>query len=295
MSETMRERARCTVVVLSYNARAYLEPCLESLEADRQAGRARVVVVDNGSRDGSAALVRGRFPGVELLELPRNVGFSAGNNAALARCESEYALLLNPDTEARAGAIQRLVAFMDETPRCAVVGPRLVNPDGSRQLSCRSFPGYKTAFFNRYSLLTRWFPENRHSRDYLMSSLEATEPMEVDWVSGAAMMVRRGHGRSGSLDERFFMYAEDVDWCYRFKAAGWEVWYEPRAEILHHIGGSSASLPVRSLLERHRSRYYFNRKHYSRGVPILDLMVAVGVLVRLLVHLPGARRGRSAP
>ena len=99
----------------------------------------------------------------------------------------------------------------------------------------------------------------------------------------------------GLLDERFFMYAEDVDWCYRCKEAGWEVWYEPRAEIMHHIGGSSRSLPVRSLLERHRSMYYFYRKHYSRGVPILDLMIAAGVLLRLLLHLPGAGGRRRAP
>ena len=284
---------RLTVVVLNYNARHYLPACLGSLDADRAAGLVRVVVVDNASTDGSAEWLRQE--NVETMLLPHNAGFSAGNNAALEQIDTDYAMLLNPDTEVRPGALAALVDFMDRTPRCGVLGPRLVDPDGARQLSCRSFPSYKTALFNRYSLLTRLFPENRHSQEYLLSTLEATQPMEVDWVSGAALVARTSAMRAvGLLDERFFMYAEDVDWCYRFKQAGWEVWYQPTARVMHHIGGSSRTLPLRTMLERHRSMYYFYKKHYSRGVPILDLMIFSGVLLRTLLHLPAAMRGGRA-
>jgi N-acetylglucosaminyl-diphospho-decaprenol L-rhamnosyltransferase len=283
---------RLSIVILNYNTADLLRECLHSLRSDIEAGEVRVIVVDNCSVDESRSMLDDKFPQVETVFLEKNTGFSTGNNTALKMLDSDYAMLLNPDTEVRPGAIRAIIDFMDNTPRCGVMGPKLLNPDGSRQLSCRSFPSYKTAFFNRYSLFTRLFPENRHSREYLLSSLEANEPMEVDWVSGAALVVRCSAIKQvGLLDEGFFMYAEDVDWCYRFKQSEWEVWFMPDAEIMHHIGGSSRSLPAKTLLERHRSMYYFYRKHYSRGVPILDFMVFFGVVLRVILKLHGLRKG----
>jgi hypothetical protein len=280
-----------SVIVVSHNTRALLGECLDSLGEHLRGIAHEVCVVDNASTDGSAAMVRERFPNVRLLADDRNRGFSAGVNAGLAVTSGRYVCWLNPDARLLNGGMAEVLAYLDEDARAGVIGPQLVNADGSVQLSSRDFPSYATAFFNRNSLLTRFFPRNRYTRDYLHTDRDHELVQETDWVSGACLIHRRA---LGGLDERFFMYMEDIDFCLRARAAGWRVVYHPALRVLHHIGGSSGSMPVRRAIVLHRSIWRYYAKHFRRN-PLLDAVSAALIWGRCLVMMAeaalfGARR-----
>ena len=287
-----------SIVIVSYNGREHLRRCLESLAAHPPAVEHEVIVVDNDSRDGSAPMVASDFPDVHLLRLPRNVGFAAGANKGIKEAKGEAIVLLNPDSEIEADPFAPLLAYLREHEEAGIVAPRLLNPDGSLQLSCRRFPNFSVALFNRYSLLTRLFPRNRYSRQYLLSDWRHDSVSEVDWVSGACLMVRRSLlERIGLLDESYFMYIEDVDLCQRVHRAGYKVVYYPEASVIHHIGRSSRTLPTRSIMARHRSMWHYYKKYLRRGF-LMDLVVAPGIVARcgylLLANRAKGLRRRQA-
>lgn len=280
---TMNEgSARLTVIIVSFNTRDYLRACLASifqLRADNAA--LEIVVVDNASSDGSADMVRSEFPKARLIALKENVGFGRANNIGLRQSQARYQLILNSDTEIVDNALEQMCCFMDAEPTVGALGPQLLNTDQTIQLSCRRFPSYRTAFFNRYSILTRLFPKNRFSAEYLMTDDGHSQTREVDWVSGACLMTRRETlADVGLLDEEFFMYAEDVDWCYRMKQTGWKIVYFPEAQVIHHIGRSTRRARFRMIYERHRSMWLFYRKHYSRGIVLVDVATYAGIWMR---------------
>jgi GT2 family glycosyltransferase len=273
-----------SIVILNWNTRDLLLACLGSADHLLENPDYEWIVVDNASTDGSAAAVRESYPGVQVLSRDRNDGFSSGCNAGIRVATGRHILLLNSDTEIHEGALEQIIAYLDGHPEVGAVGPRLLNPDGTIQASCRTFPGFQTALFHRKSLLTKLFPGNRYSRAYLMSDLDRTGPTEVDWVIGAALAVRREViEQVGLLDEGFFMYAEDVDWCWRIRQAGWSIFYLPTATLLHHYEKSAGRAPFRTNYARHRSMWRFYRKHYSRGIALLDAATFAGILVRLLI------------
>jgi GT2 family glycosyltransferase len=244
------------------------------------------MVVDNASSDDSVAMVQDEFPATCLLPLKENIGFSRGNNVALREATGNYLMLLNSDTEVLPGAIELMCAYLDEHPDVGAIGPQLLNPDHTVQLSCRTFPSYRTALFHRKSLITRLFPQNRFSAQYLMTKTGHADTMEVDWVIGACLMTRREVVQQvGLLDEEFFMYAEDVDWCYRMRQAGWKIMYLPVAKVLHHYEKSASKAPFRMNFQRHRSMWRFYAKHYSRGIMLLDVATFAGIALRLCVMM----------
>jgi len=276
------ETVRLSVIIVNWNTADLLSACLASLKCYLQSPACQIIVVDNASSDSSAEMVREKFPAVELIVLPENVGFSRGNNAGIERARGEFILLLNSDTEVCDDALWILCDFLAEHPKAGAVGAQLISPDGSIQESCRSFPSHRTALFNRKSLLTRLFPSNRFSRAYLLSEDARSATREVDWVMGAALMTRRTViEQVGMLDPSFFMYAEDVDWCYRMHKAGWKIFYVPEAKILHHYEKSAAKAPFRMIWERHRSMWRFYKKHYSSGI-WMDALTWSGIGVRML-------------
>lgn len=289
-----------SVVVVNRNTRDVLRACLVSLLPAIESQIAEIIVVDNGSSDGSPQMVTKEFPLVRLIALPSNVGFAIANNIGMREARGRYFLVLNSDTEIIGDAIRQIVEFMDSHPDVGALGPKLLNTDGTLQYSCRRFPSFRTALFHRYSLMTKLFPRNRFSSEYLMTDVGHDKTMDVDWVSGAALVVRREvFEKVGGFDEGFFMYAEDVDWCYRIKQAGWRVVYLPEAKILHHIGKSTRLVPYAMTYQRHRSMWRFYRKHYSRGVVLVDVATFCGIALRcgimlartwILQHL-GRRRG----
>jgi GT2 family glycosyltransferase len=274
-----------SVVILNYNAAAHVRRCLASLPTGCQGLNYETIVVDNASpRPGIEAAVAA-FPDVRLVRRRRNGGFSAGMNAGIRSARARAILILNPDTTLAPGAAAAMLAYLRAHPTTGVIGPRLLNEDGTLQLSCRRFPDFSAALFNRYSALTRLLPRNRFSARYLMTDFDHARTAEVDWLSGAAMLLNRAAlDRVGLFDERYFFAVEDVDLCRRMHAAGYRVVYLPAATLTHRIGGSSRTAPNRVIVARHRGMWLYYRT-YLRGGRLLDLITATGILARCLAML----------
>ena len=265
------------IIIVSWNTKEYLLHCLESIFQKRESVPWEVVVMDNGSRDGSGTAVKKIFPAVHLIENDRNLGFSKAANQGLKKSSGRYTLLLNPDTRVKEGAIERSVSFMDLHPEAGVAGVQLLNSDGSRQNSVANFPSLATELVNK-SLLRWMFPKRfpGKGRNY-------SEPIEVDSVIGAFMIVRReAMERVGLLDEDYFLFLEETDWCYRMKKAGWKVYHLPQAEIYHFQGKSAETEKKKAKVEYYRSRYHFFKK--NRG-DFQSFILLLGLLTRLAVEL----------
>jgi GT2 family glycosyltransferase/lipopolysaccharide/colanic/teichoic acid biosynthesis glycosyltransferase len=231
---------RLSIVIVSYNTRKLIRRCLESLRAFPPRGAFEVLVVDNASRDGSVAMLRDEFPWVRVLANRHNLGYSAAVNQGLDATRGEYVLVLNPDIVVRESALDRMLDFMDEHPDAGIAAAKLLNTDGTLQHSCRSFYTPSTLLMRR-TPLGRLFPNSRVIRQHLMLDYDHMTPRAVDWVIGACMLVRRSAAEAvGGMDERFFLYFEDVDWCYRMGRQGWKVYYLPQAEMVHEHRRESA-------------------------------------------------------
>ncbi|MCP4572416.1 MAG: glycosyltransferase [bacterium] len=231
---------KLAVVIVHYNTSDDLARCLESLNAYGPPDDFRIVVVDNASRDEGLAEVHRRFPDCEWIFNADNQGYSRGCNRGLAAVEAEYYLLLNPDVVVKPGALARLLEFADAHPRAGIIGPQLLNEDGTIQHSCRRFYTFWTLVLRR-TFLGRLFPDSRPVRRHLMQDFDHRSARPVDWLLGGCLLVRRSAvDRTGPMDERFFLYFEDVDWCYRMWRAGCEVLYTPDARFVHRHRRSSA-------------------------------------------------------
>jgi len=282
-----------SIVIVNWNTQELLDQCLQSLENTVQTVDYRVWVVDNGSVDGSVAMVQSRYPSVHVIANSENVGFVRANNQALAHCVGRYVLLLNSDTQALPGSIDESVRFMDGRPLAGMVGVRLVNPDETFQASYTPFPTLWREFLILTSLGRRLI------RPYYPSSgpqIECGEQEIAGYMEGAYLLARReALEQVGELDERIFMYAEDVDWCYRFYKAGWELWYLPMCPVVHYGGQSTSKRPGRMEAELYRGRVYFFRKHYGRAAALcLTTLIYALTGIKLLIHrgLRWVTRGR---
>jgi len=268
-----------SVVIVNWNTCDELRKCLHSIrEADSD--RTETIVVDNASFDESVGMLRREFPWVRLIGNSENLGFAKAGNIGIEAARGRYLFLLNPDTEVEKGAFPALVSFGDENPDVGIFGPKVLNPDGSLQCSCRRFPTLRAALY-RYTPLGRLFPTNPYTRDYRMTDWDHSHPRDVDWVSGAAVVIRREMlDAIGLFDERFFMYCEDVDLGCRAKQAGWRVAYYPAVAVVHVIGRSSDRNANRMIIEFHRSMYLFFKKHYApRSSFLVRLIVPVGLFL----------------
>lgn len=222
-----------------------------------------VIVVDNASTDGSPALVRQEFPWVQLLSNQSNLGFPAANNQGINCSSGRYLLLLNPDTEVVGDALSAMLSYMESHPDVGVLGPQLRYSDGSLQSSRRRFPTLATAFVES-TILQGFFAHSRLLQRYYMLDTPDDAVQDVDWVVGAAMLVRRQVvDQVGGLDEGFFMYSEELDWCRRIKGAGWRVVYFPKACIVHHEGKSSEQALAIRHISFHSSKVRYFRKHHG--------------------------------
>ncbi len=281
-------------MVVSYNTRDLLRACLTSVISTMSStANYEVFVVDNASVDGSAAMVRDSFPRVRLMVNRKNRGFAAANNQAIGESSGRYVILLNPDTVVRDGALERMATFMEGHPNVGVVGPRLVFPDGSFQHSAFTFPTLPMIFLDLFPVNHRVINSRLNGR-YPRSLYEAGEPFPIDHPLGAGLMVmQRTIEEVGLLDERFFMYCEEIDWCMRIKEAGWRIICFPRAEIVHHVGQSTKQFRADMFVELHKSRYRLYEKHYSRWFRCMArLLVTVGLAYRSARDRWAFRRGR---
>ncbi len=292
------------IVIVNYNVRELLRRCLRSVLASQGDLTIDVCVVDNASSDQSAAMVRKEFPSVHLIANEDNLGYPAANNQGLKLLgvdqEAEqdrprFCLLLNPDTEVPDDGFARLVSYLDAHPDIGVIGPKLVLPDGSLDLACRrSFPTPEVSSYRMLGL-SRLFPHSRRFGRYNMTFLDEDEIADVDSVVGAFMMVRtEALSPVGLLDERFWMYGEDLDWAKRIKDGGWRVVYYPLVEVLH-VKRASSRQNERAQFEFYRAMLIFYHKHYRAETPyILHLVITLALAIkggrRLL---PAIRQGSA--
>ena len=268
-----------TIVIVNWNTREDLLSCLESIQANLGGVPSEVRIVDNGSKDGSIEAVRQRYPWAITVANGRNEGFARAANQGLKEMKGRYALLLNPDTRLKRGGIEPLISFMETHPEAGAAGPQLLNADGSKQNSIANFPSLTTEFLNKR--LLRWLLPGR----FPGKERRYTGPVEVDSVIGACMMVRGDALRQvGLLDESYFLFLEETDWCYRSKKAGWKIYHVPQAEIVHFQGKSAGAEKAKARVEYYRSRYTFFKKH--RG-PLQWVILLLGGWIRLSVELLG--------
>lgn len=270
-------------VIVNRNTREFLRDCLESLRRQDFEGGISVWVVDNGSTDGSQEMILSDFPEVNIVWNQGNVGYARACNQGIGHSVEPYVFILNSDTVLSDDTASRVVECLEEEPQTAVVGPRLLNSDGSIQYSCRGFPSITDAFVHGFLGLFR--ADNPRSRRYKKMDWDHDGGGEVDWVSGAFMALRReAVERVGGFDEGYFMYVEDVDLCWRMWQAGWKVLYLPAGEVEHHVGASSRMASTRMLFHHHRSMLRFQRKTYEGPCEALvDAVVAAGVAARFLL------------
>jgi N-acetylglucosaminyl-diphospho-decaprenol L-rhamnosyltransferase len=282
-----------SIVVLNYNTRDHLRTCLEAIGREGSTSlsggqiEAEVLVVDNASRDGSADMVEAEFAWATLIRSPHNGGYASGNNQALRVSRGESVLMLNPDTTLARGSVAALLARLDQHPEAGVIGPKLLRPNGSMHLACRrSFPTPAIAFY-RISGLSRAFPKSPTFGRYNLTFVDPNQAMEVDSVCGACMLIRRAViDRVGLLDERFFMYGEDLDWCLRTRAAGWTVRYEPDIVVQHQHGAASRQRALRTTFHFFRAMDLFYRKHYIRRYhPVVTGAVRTAIYGALVVSM----------
>jgi hypothetical protein len=309
----MGEGVDLSVVIVNWNVKVLLEKCLRSLcdvpgwrlmppgaSVSQDSGRAMEIwVVDNASADGSVGMVREAFPGVGLIANEENIGFTRGNNQGIAQCRGRVVMLLNPDTEVLGSALEVMIGYLDAHPDVGVAGPRMFTPDGSTQPSRRRFPTYGTAFVES-TCLQQWFPRHPLLARYYMWDRFDDQEQDVDWLEGACLLARAEAVRQvGGLDERFFMYSEELDWCQRIKKAGWRVVYLPQAQILHYGGRSSDQVVAAKHIHFQRSKIAYYTKYFGRfrgGLLRCFLLVTYAwmLAVEAAKYLAGHRRDLRA-
>ena len=269
---------RIAAVVVNYESGPDLATCAADLE---RAGLGQLVVVDNGSSDGSTTAARAAVPGLEVIVPGGNLGYGAAANRGVAATSAPFVLVCNPDLEVPAAAVTALATALDAEPGAALAGPLVRTPSGERYPSARRFPSLVDSA--GHALLGLFAPDNRFTRSYQQSELDgATEQVRpVDWVSGACFLVRRDAFEGvGGFDESYFMYAEDVDLCWRLGREGWRVLYVPTAEVTHLQGRSTDRHPYRMILEHHRSLLRFASRSSAGWRRLLLPIVAAGLMVR---------------
>jgi len=252
-----------SIIIVSWNVAGLLRDCLRSIDKNRGGLDLEVIVVDSASGDDSVDMVRCEFPWVRLLACEENVGFPRGNNLGLAEANGRYFLLLNPDTVILDNALAKLMTYAQENPEVGVLGCQLLNRDGTVQSSKRRFPTLLTAFFES-TWLENFAPKSVLAK-YYAQDLVDDETNDVDWVMGACMLAPRSVVEQvGGLDEAYFMYSEELDWCRRIKDSGWRVVYYPQAQIVHYVGQSSDQAVVARHINFQQAKLRYFRKYHGR-------------------------------
>ena len=271
-----------SIIIVSWNVRELLQNCLHSVLAQQELVqrplRLQIIVVDSASSDGSQAMLAEQFPQVELIACSENVGFPRGNNMGLERANGRYILLLNPDTVVHQDALAKMVTYLEENPQVGVVGAQLLNADGTVQSSRRRFPTLWTAFFE-----STWLQPHAPQAvldHYYVRDVADGETAVVDWVMGACLMTRQDVvTQVGGLDEAYFMYSEELDYCRRIKQAGWQVVYYPPAKVTHFLGKSSEQAVTHRHINFNQAKLRYFRKYHGRlaaGILRLFLLKSYG-------------------
>ncbi|HWQ83251.1 MAG TPA: glycosyltransferase family 2 protein [Anaerolineales bacterium] len=292
------ETPTLSICIVSLNSWSYLQDCLQSL-AENTRTDYEVIITDNGSTDGTQSMLAAKFPGVRLIQNQHNEGYTRPMNQALQLAQGRFLAQLNPDTLILPGAMDHLISFLDAYPQAGICGPKVLNRDHTLQKPCRRGEPRPWAVICYFLGLSALFPKIRLFGEYLMSYKDEDETHTVAGVSGSCMLIRRDVVNSiGFLDERFFAYQEDADYCFRARQAGWKIYYHPQAQIIHYGGmGGSRVQPYRSIYEWHRSYFLYYRKNLARDYFFLFnwlYYVAMGVKLILSLGLNFIRRDKFA-
>ena len=274
-----------SIIIVNYHHSHFLRDCLESVRLTVKAIQFEVIVVDNSSKDEELRSVLNQFPETRLLDNSTNLGFAYANNQGAEIAKGEFLLFINPDTIMKEGAIEGMLGHLRSNLSVGIVGPKVLNPNGTIQYSCRRFPTIWSGLFNRYSLMTRFFPNNRYSRDYLMSDYDHNSTRSVDWVSGCCMMTPASiFKKINGFDKNYFLFIEDIDLCQTMKREGYKVHYFPGAQILHKISSSNARIAPKIIIKRHKGMIYYYKKH-SKTNFLAQWAVSLMVTLRCLFQL----------
>ncbi|BCJ87799.1 glycosyltransferase family 2 protein [Effusibacillus dendaii] len=274
-----------SIVIVSYNTKDLLIQTLDSVFRHTSGLYLEVFVVDNASSDGSPEAVTDLYPQVKIIRNQKNEGFAAANNQAIEQATGRYILLLNSDTIVQESTFHTMITYMDGHSKIGAAGCKVVKPDGTLDLACRrSFPTPMNSLYQALKL-DKLFPQSPRFASYNLTYLDENEMYQVDCLVGAFMMVRRETiDQVGMLDDQFFMYGEDIDWCYRIKQAGWQIWYYPKTSIIHYKGASSAKKKYRMIWEFHRAMILYYRKHHAgNSIFLVNWLVYLGILSRYVM------------
>jgi GT2 family glycosyltransferase len=273
-----------SIIIVNYNTCQLTIDALKSVYDSETKYTYEVILVDNHSSDNSVATIRAAYPHIPLIENEGNLGFSKANNQGIRRAKGRYILLLNSDTLLEPDTLQTMIQFMDDHPQAGASGCKLVLTDGSLDKACkRGFPTPSAAFYY-ITGLSRLFPDNPKFNQYQLGHLSDNEHHQVDSLVGAFMLVRRATiDQVGLLDENYYMYGEDVDWCYRMKEAGWEIHYYPKTKITHLKGASSRRKPMKIICEFYRAMYLFHHKHYRKQyIWVVNAIIYAGITLSFI-------------
>ncbi|AIQ71274.1 glycosyltransferase family 2 protein [Paenibacillus graminis] len=276
-----------SIIVLNYNTCRLTMDCLRSVYDSESNFVYEIILIDNNSRDDSVERISREFPGVMLIANSENVGYARANNQGMEVASGRYVLLLNSDTVVRKDTLQIMISFMDSRPDLGASGCKVILPDGSLDKACkRGFPTPSASFYYAFGF-SKLFPDRPRFNGYQLGYLDPDQDYPVDCLVGAFMLLRRETiDQVGGLDEDFFMYGEDLDWCFRIKEAGWGIYYYPQTSIVHLKGGSARRRPFKIVYEFHRAMILFHRKHYSKRYnSMINGAVYTGVGVKFVLSL----------
>ncbi len=277
-----------SIIIVNYNTKELLKQTIESvMDTAEQAVKYEIIVSDNGSKDGSCEMMKSSFPEIRFIENNANLGFAKANNEAIKESSGRYILLLNSDTVVKNNCLERCVSYMDRHSNIGALGCKVILPDGRLDHACkRGFPT-PLASLSYILRLDRLLKNNKKFGQYDMTYVGEDEISEVDAVMGAFMIVRREAVLEvGGLDEDFFMYGEDIDWCYRIKEKGYKIIYYPEGEIIHYKGSSSKKRRFMTVYEFHRAMYIFYNKHYKGKYNFLvTVLVYAGITLKMILSL----------
>lgn len=276
-----------SIIVVNYNVKEFLFNLLVSIEKASKDLQTEIIIVDNASEDGSVEFIKEKFPQVTLIENDTNLGFSKANNLGLKIATGKYILLLNPDTLVQENTFTEMIKFFEEHPDAGMSGCKILNPDGTLQLACRrSFPGPWTSF-SKVTGLSSLFPKSKLFARYNLTYLNENEINEVDAISGSFMMIRKEvYEKIGGLDEIFFMYGEDLDWCYRVQKAGYKVYYVPATQILHYKGESTKRSSLDETKFFYQAMHLFVRKHLATSF-LVEIILRSAIFIRRIFAFIG--------
>jgi GT2 family glycosyltransferase len=276
-----------SIIIVNYNTCKLTIQAIQSIYQSKTKYNYEIFVVDNASSDHSVEEISNQFPNVKMIANKENVGFSKANNQAIHQSSGKYVLLLNSDTVVKEDTLEVMIDFMNREPKVGASGCKVVLPDGSLDKACRrGFPTPSASFYYMSGLAKR-YPKNARFNQYHQSHLDENKDYPIDCLVGAFMLVRKeAIDQVGLLDETFFMYGEDIDWCYRIKEAGWEIYYYPHTSIIHYKGGSTnKKKPTKIIYEFYRAMHVFHRKHYQKKYFFgINVIIYLGIWSKFLLE-----------